>query len=100
MTRMLLRRLIIILEYQTIPIKEIFNKMTHLRIFSLVLLLFLGLMFTISCNSCQSRKKIVMSEPYTQVSPQFNADSAYVFIEKQVAFGSREIGRASCRERV
>lgn len=57
-----------------------------------MLLLFLGLMFTISCNSCQSRKKIVMSEPYTQVSPQFNADSAYVFIEKQVAFGSRVPG--------
>jgi glutaminyl-peptide cyclotransferase len=33
-----------------------------------------------------------MSEPYTQVSPQFNADSAYVFIEKQVAFGSRVPG--------
>ncbi|MDR1518019.1 MAG: M28 family peptidase [Dysgonamonadaceae bacterium] len=41
----------------------------------------------VSCNSCQSQKAI--PEPYHQVSPDFNADSAYSYVEKQVGFGPR-----------
>ncbi len=52
----------------------------------------IGLLFSISCNSCQSKKLIVEVEPYKQLSPDFNADSAYRFIEKQVAFGPRVPG--------
>lgn len=63
--------------------------MKHLMKFSLILVLITGFLFSLSCNSCQSRKKIVMSEPYRQTSPKFNADSAYSFIERQVAFGPR-----------
>ncbi|HBT85494.1 MAG TPA: glutamine cyclotransferase [Porphyromonadaceae bacterium] len=66
--------------------------MKHLRIFSLVLVLTTGLLFSLSCNSCQSSKKTVMTETYNMVSPEFNADSAYYFIERQVAFGPRVPG--------
>ncbi|MDR1743548.1 MAG: M28 family peptidase [Dysgonamonadaceae bacterium] len=40
-----------------------------------------------SCSSCQSQKPV--SEPYQQVSPDFDADSAFSYIEKQVSFGPR-----------
>ncbi len=66
--------------------------MKHLKIFSFLLVLVMGFLFSISCNSCQSSKKIVLVEPYMQSSPQFNADSAYSFIERQVAFGPRVPG--------
>ncbi|MDD2298862.1 MAG: M28 family peptidase [Fermentimonas sp.] len=66
--------------------------MKHLKIFSLVLVLITGMLYSISCNSCQSGKKIVKEELYNQVSPQFNADSAYLFIERQVALGPRVPG--------
>jgi len=33
-----------------------------------------------------------MTEPYLQISPDFNADSAYSFVEKQLAFGPRVPG--------
>lgn len=48
-----------------------------------------------SCSSCQSRKDTVETSKttamvaYKQISPDFNADSAYLFVEKQVSFGSR-----------
>ena len=49
-----------------------------------------------SCSSCQSNKSIInapsINTPvmsYTQVSPLFDADSAYFFVEKQVSFGPR-----------
>lgn len=66
--------------------------MKHFKIFSLVLVLITGMLYSISCNSCQSGKKIVKEELYNQVSPQFNADSAYLFIERQVALGPRVPG--------
>ncbi len=66
--------------------------MKHLKIFSLVLVLITGMLYSISCNSCQSGKKIVKEELYNQVSPQFNEDSAYLFIERQVALGPRVPG--------
>lgn len=55
-------------------------------------LLITGLLFTISCNSCQSSKNTVVVEPYRRLSPGFNADSAYLFVEKQVRFGPRVPG--------
>ena len=54
-------------------------------------LLVAGVLFSISCNSCQSIKS-TMEEPYRQISPEFNADSAYAFVEKQVSFGPRVPG--------
>lgn len=47
-----------------------------------------------SCNSCKSNKvssqAIPMSEPsYKQISPNFNSDSAFSYIKKQVDFGPR-----------
>lgn len=60
--------------------------------FFLLILLIAGVMFSISCNSCQSSKYTVVTEPYLQISPDFNADSAYSFVEKQLAFGSRVPG--------
>lgn len=51
----------------------------------------------LSCNGCQSRKTAVAAEPCIQRSPDFNADSAYSFIEKQVSFGPRVPGTAAHR---
>lgn len=43
-----------------------------------------------SCSSCQSTKSATNSmELYTPVSSEFNADSAYAYIEKQAYFGPR-----------
>lgn len=57
----------------------------------LIAAIFSGFLFTVSCNSCQTRKRSNDSvyKPYRQVSPNFNPDSAYKYIEKQVNFGSR-----------
>lgn len=60
--------------------------------FFLLFLLMTGVLFSISCNSCQSNKNTAMAELYQQVSPGFNADSAYAFVEKQVGFGPRVPG--------
>ena len=65
--------------------------MKKLGIIYLVTVIIVGLIFTLSCNSCQSRQ-IVPSEPYSKISPDFNADTAYHFIETQVAFGPRVPG--------
>jgi hypothetical protein len=45
-----------------------------------------------SCNNEPQKKTTSQQEspkPYQRVSPEFNADSAYYFVEKQVAFGPR-----------
>lgn len=60
--------------------------------FFLLTLLMAGVLFSISCNSCQSKKNMTETEPYTQRSPIFNADSAYAFVAKQVDFGPRVPG--------
>lgn len=44
--------------------------------------------FTVCACSNKSQKSVA-SKPYTKVSPEFNADSAYLFVDKQVAFGPR-----------
>lgn len=52
-------------------------------------------LFPVSCNSCQSQKnagKEMVVQTYTKVSPDFNADSAYHFVERQVSFGPRVPG--------
>lgn len=66
--------------------------MKQLRLFSLIVLVFTGLFFTLSCNSCQSKKQVVSTEAYLKKSPDFNADSAYSFVESQVKFGPRVPG--------
>jgi hypothetical protein len=69
--------------------------MNRLRLFSLSIVLITGLLYTLSCNSCQSGKQTVVAEPYSRVSPDFNADSAYAFIQTQVDFGARVPGTAA-----
>lgn len=45
---------------------------------------------TLSCNSCQSKKAAAEETvKYVKVAPDFNADSAYHYVEKQVSFGPR-----------
>lgn len=63
--------------------------------FFLLILLMAGVLFSISCNSCQSYKKTAVTEPYRSVSPEFNSDSAYHFVERQVSFGPRIPGSAA-----
>lgn len=72
--------------------------MNKLKLFSLLIIIITGISFTISCNSCQSKKEIFSSEPYQMKSPSFNADSAYLFIEKQVEFGPRVPGTLAHQE--
>ena len=69
--------------------------MKQLHIFSLSVVLITGLLFSLSCNSCQSGKQTAATEPYSRISPDFSADSAYAFIQAQVAFGARVPGTAA-----
>lgn len=59
----------------------------------LIFTLVCGLLLMASCNSCQTQKPAnnnsSISEPYMKNSPEFNADSAYSFVEKQVSYGPR-----------
>ncbi|MDR2948349.1 MAG: M28 family peptidase [Prevotella sp.] len=41
-----------------------------------------------SCGKTTTQNKTT-AEPYQKVSPDFNADSAYTYVDKQVAFGPR-----------
>lgn len=72
--------------------------MKRLFIFPLYVGLLAGLLCTLSCNSCQSARPIVVAEPYRQISPDFNADSAYRFVERQVAYGPRVPGSTAHSE--
>jgi len=63
--------------------------MKRVTVFFFYSALITGMMFMLSCNSCQSTRTIAVSQPYVQQSPEFNADSAYRFVEQQVAFGPR-----------
>lgn len=65
--------------------------MSKLNPIIFVLFAIMLILLTVSCNSCQSQKKSVSEtvEPFIKVSPDFNADSAYAFAEKQVSFGPR-----------
>lgn len=80
------------------PVQPVFNplKIIEMQRFSLYIvslfLLIAGMLFTISCNSCQSNKNVVIPESYTPISPAFNPDSAYAYVEAQVAFGPRVPG--------
>ncbi len=72
--------------------------MNQLRLFSLLVVILTGLFFTLSCKSCQSKKQVVSTEPYNTISPDFNADSAYHFVERQVEFGPRVPGAPAHKE--
>ncbi len=74
--------------------------MNKLNSFFLLFFSITGLIFSVSCSSCQSQKsankeKEAVTSAYTKVSPDFNADSAYNFVEKQVSFGPRVPGTAA-----
>lgn len=60
---------------------------------SLLLYSTMALGFLVSCNEAPKKKQspetTPVTETYKKVSPNFNADSAYLFIEKQVSFGPR-----------
>ena len=58
----------------------------------LLILLIGGVLFSISCSSCQSNKNMAQAELYRPISPEFDADSAYAFVAKQVGFGPRVPG--------
>ena len=69
--------------------------MKRVGIFSMVIALTAGMLLTVSCNSCQSGKKSVVAEVYQPQSPAFIADSAYRYVEAQVAFGPRVPGTSA-----
>lgn len=69
--------------------------MKRVGIFSMVVALTAGMLLTVSCNSCQSGKKSVVAEVYQPQSPAFIADSAYRYVEAQVAFGPRVPGTSA-----
>ncbi|MDD4459090.1 MAG: M28 family peptidase [Proteiniphilum sp.] len=70
--------------------------MKRAGMFSLVVAMTAGMLLTMSCNSCQSGKSsMAVVEPYQPQSPVFNADSAYRYLEEQVAFGPRVPGTAA-----
>ncbi|MDD2512301.1 MAG: M28 family peptidase [Proteiniphilum sp.] len=66
--------------------------MKRAETFSLMVVLTGSLLGMGSCNSCQSGKKAAVAEVYQPQSPLFDADSAYRFVEEQVAFGPRVPG--------
>lgn len=51
----------------------------------MVIVLTAAMLLTVSCNSCQSGKKSAVVEVYQPQSPAFIADSAYRYVEAQVA---------------
>ena len=65
---------------------RLYNRLTYISLLLVVLLLLA------SCSSCQSSKTTTDTStimPYTQTSPDFDADSAYLYVKKQVDFGVR-----------
>lgn len=67
--------------------------MKQLTVYTLFLTLTGGMLFTLSCNSCQTHKQMTAATvPYQQQSPHFNGDTAYHHLERQVAFGPRVPG--------
>lgn len=51
--------------------------------------LILSVLFMVSCGRDRDQKKEPETPPKVVAVPEFNADSAYFFIEEQVAFGPR-----------
>lgn len=76
---------------------RLYNKLSYILLLSIILLM-------VSCSSCQSSKTTTniptttANTSYKQISPEFNADSAYLFVEKHVAFGPRTPNSAAHRE--
>lgn len=69
-----------------------------IKYFILLTAVVAGFILSASCNSCQSQKKAARETtpiPYAKLSPDFNADSAYSYIEKQVEFGPRVPGSSA-----
>ncbi len=66
--------------------------MSHFKWVSIIVIILVGLFFSLSCNSCQSKKQPISKVEYNKISPDFNSDSAYNFVASQVEFGSRVPG--------
>ena len=66
--------------------------------------LLIVILLVASCSSCQSNKTSINTRTipntmsYQQVSPEFNADSAYLFMKTQVDYGPRIPNSAAHRE--
>ena len=60
-------------------------------------ILFLGFLLAVSCSNESQQKATTLTKPNIIV-PNFNADSAYSFIEKQVSFGPRVISSKGWQE--
>ena len=60
-------------------------------------ILFLGFLLAVSCSNEPQPKATTLTKPNIIV-PNFNADSAYSFIEKQVSFGPRVISSKGWQE--
>lgn len=56
------------------------------------------LFFIISCKNNEEQKESTSSESQTIVAASFNADSAYVYVAKQVSFGPRVPGSKSQKD--
>ena len=59
-------------------------------------LLFVFTLLMASCSACNSNKtttkaseESTLKMSYNQISPEFNSDSAFVFIKEQLDFGPR-----------
>ena len=74
--------------------------MKKVKVFIASLFTIVSSLLVISCNSCQSSKSVsaVSTEAYIMTSPQFNSDSAYHYIEKQLSFGPRVPGTNQHKE--
>ena len=83
-----------IINFETLIDKRIMKKKSMMLLTTAFLLL--------SAFSCGGGNKAnttnEQSEKIVVNVPQFDADSAYLYVKNQVDFG--QIGRASCRERV
>lgn len=56
------------------------------------------LFFIISCKNNEEQKESTSSESQPIVAANFNADSAYVYVAKQVSFGPRVPGSKSQKD--
>lgn len=73
-------------------IKITLKKLPSQKLSSIVTLLFFGLLFFISCKEESSTTQKTGTEATSETKfsvPKFNRDSAFVYVENQVAFGPR-----------
>lgn len=79
------------------------KKVRLMKFYSKNIFFVLGLLFFISCKNNAQKPEITTPEKVVEsiIAPDFNADSAYAFVEKQISFGPRVPGTAqhkACKE--